>query len=101
MLRKIKSVYIMKDRFHVLLKRKFFNLIKYNKQYQEKLGLSLQDYELFGEIEIEIIPILSLSNRLNNSKFINLDNYNNENYITRFSLDTDWEKALQQVRKNK
>jgi hypothetical protein len=26
---------------------------------------------------------------------------NNENYITRFSLDTDWEKALQQVRKNK
>ena len=70
----------MKNIFRVLLKRKFFNLIKYNKQLQKVLGLSIQDYELLGEIEIEIIPILSLSNDFHNFKFINLDNYNNENY---------------------
>ena len=55
----------------------------------------------------EIVMALFTNASLNNPMFNDTDKdlvlayYNNENYITRFSLDTDWEKALQQVRKNK
>ena len=55
----------------------------------------------------EIVIALFTNASLNNPMFNDTDKdlvlayYNNENYITRFSLDTDWEKALQQVRKNK
>ena len=54
----IKSVYILKRIFNNVVKTKYFNIIKYNKQLQKKLNLIIDDYEdnclLKKIIEIEL-----------------------------------------------
>ena len=57
MLNKIRNKYLLKTIFDNLLELKQFQLIKYNKKIQNKIEISLQDYQLFKKIIIEIIPI--------------------------------------------
>ena len=66
MLNNIKSNYILKIviRNH-LLKKKYFQLVKKNKNLQQKLEINLDDYKeyytrIFNRIEFEIIPISKL-----------------------------------------
>ena len=54
----IKSKYILKLIFGYLKKRRFLELINYNKNIQNKLGIGIKDYynEYINPIIIEIIP---------------------------------------------
>ena len=56
-LNKIRNKYLLKTIFDNLLELKQFQLIKYNKKIQNKIEISLQDFQLFKKIIIEIIPI--------------------------------------------
>ena len=47
----------MKNILSFLSKKKYLSLIKYNKNIQNKLNISLNDYREYNQIEIEIIPI--------------------------------------------
>ena len=53
----IKSKIILKKIFDNIQKKKMFNIIKYNKNMQEKLGIEINDYEKYSNVIIEIIPI--------------------------------------------
>ena len=52
----IKSNYIMQNIFQYLPINKSLNIIKYNKKMRIRLNFSINDYEEFSPIEIEIIP---------------------------------------------
>ena len=71
MLKNFKSKYILQKVFNNLLKKKFLDIIKYNKNIKERINISIKDYkeysEIYSSIEIEIKPI-------NNGygKFINM-----------------------------
>ena len=52
----IKSKYILKKIFDILPEIKMLNIIRYNKNIQKLLNISIEDYEKNGIIEIEIIP---------------------------------------------
>ena len=94
-LNNIKSKYILKEIFNNLLQNTLLRFIKYNNSLQNRLELDLNDYKLYTQIEIEIIP-----KRIDNkNKYINFsnekrayyhiyfnDNKNeiNRNYFTKF-----------------
>ena len=71
----INNKYILKLIFDILPKRKSFDIIHYTKHIQNKIEISLIDYILFSQIEIEIIINPDLCNKKENF-FIN---YNEEN----------------------
>ena len=50
----IKSDYILKKIFFHLKKNKTLSLIKYNKNFQQKLNLNRNDYKEFCDIEIKL-----------------------------------------------
>ena len=54
----IRSKYILKKIFENIQKKKSLNIIKYNKNIQERLEIGIDDYEKYGIVEIEIIPIV-------------------------------------------
>jgi hypothetical protein len=60
-LEKIRSKYILKKIFNHLKTNIKLNIIKYNKETQNKLNLIIKDYkeyqEIYSKIEIEIVPI--------------------------------------------
>ena len=56
MINEIKSKYILQYIFEHVCQRIILNLSKYNKLLQKKMDISLNDYRLFNQIEIEIIP---------------------------------------------
>ena len=80
MFHEIKSKYIFKRLFKYIHERIYLKLLKYNKKLQNKLGLTLDNYKYFGQIEIEIIPINKLYefgnnifiNRLENKSFYHI-----------------------------
>ena len=75
-LNKITSKFILKKVFAVLSKGSMLKILKYNKHFQEMIGIKLQDFKDYSEIiELEIIPV---SNKL--GKFINISNDNKEYY---------------------
>ena len=52
---KIKSKYILKSIFDILIEKKFLQIIIYNKKLQKKLDKKINDYKYeFLKIEIEI-----------------------------------------------
>ena len=72
----IKSIYIFMQIFNNLNKKKFLDLIKYNKKIQKRLNITIDNYkEYYESIEIEIIPI---KNEI--SQFINISNEEQEKY---------------------
>ena len=50
----IKSKYILRNIFQNLTQRKFLDIVHYNKQIKQKIDISLVDYILFSQIEIEL-----------------------------------------------
>ena len=54
--RTIKSKYILKQIFDILQEFKMLNIIRYNKNLQKLLNITIEDYKKNGIIEIEIIP---------------------------------------------
>ena len=52
---KIKSKYILKSIFDILIEKKFLQIIIYNKKLQKKLDKKINDYKYeYLKIEIEI-----------------------------------------------
>ena len=83
MLNKIRNKYLLKAIFDNLLELKQFQLIKYNKKIQNKIEISLQDYQLFKKIIIEIIPI----KKNDKNKFINIPKEKKNYYHIYFNKD--------------
>jgi len=54
---KIKSKFLLKQIFDRLNPKKTLEIIKYNKNIQEKLDIGINDYKTYKKIEIEITPI--------------------------------------------
>jgi len=82
-LNKIRNKYLLKTIFDNLLELKQFQLIKYNKKIQNKIEISLQDYQLFKKIIIEIIPI----KKNDKNKFINIPKEKKNYYHIYFNKD--------------
>ena len=59
-LENIKSKLILKTIFNKINKVKLFNIIRFNKKIQNKIGINIKDYQNYSEnytpIKIEIIP---------------------------------------------
>ena len=53
---KVKSKYILKLIFDHLQKCKLLSIIKYNKNIQNRIDISLIDYKKFLQIEIKVYP---------------------------------------------
>ena len=73
----LKSDYFLQLLFDNLMKKKSFNIIKYNKNIKDRIIISIKDYkeysEIYSSIEIEIIPAKDQY-----SNFINMNE--NETY---------------------
>ena len=67
LIKNIKSIQIFKKIFNIISKKIFFQVIKYNKNIQNKLNIYSEDYKELCEIEIEIKPKLNEF-----GKFINI-----------------------------
>ena len=67
----LKNDYFLQKLFNNLLKKKFLDIIKYNKNIKERINISIKDYkeysEIYSSIEIEIKPIIN-----NYGKFIDM-----------------------------
>ena len=67
----IKSKYIIKNIFNILIPKKLLKIIQYNKQLQEISNKSINDYiELYSTIEIELTLVSNIKEKEN--IFINL-----------------------------
>ena len=67
-LKNIKSKFTLKKIFSILNKKKYLNIIKHSKKLQNRLDITIDDFEEFIPIEIEIIPVKIIF-----GKFINID----------------------------
>ena len=74
---KIKSKFVLKRIFQNIKENKFLDMIRYNKIFQKKFNISIQNYREYNQIEIELKQIIHSDK---NSKFINID-IMNEPYI--------------------
>ena len=85
----IHSNYILKIIFHYLDKKTYCQIIRYNKNLQSKLNISIIDYKLlykeYSKIELEIIPT---------QKFFSIDdiikmNHNKDFYHINYNYESD------------
>jgi surface protein len=73
----LKSDYFLRKLFDILNKNKTLNIVKYNKNLQKRLYISINDYRECSEIEIE----LKLDkNKVGKYKFINIPKEDKEYY---------------------
>ena len=86
---KIRSNYIKKKIFKNISEKKCLQLLKFNKNIQNILHMSIKDYKLYNQIEIELIPRINSNDEdifINISKkdkpFIHI--YINDNYLKKF-----------------
>ena len=81
----LKNDYFLQKLFHILLKKKSLDIIKYNKKIKERINISIKDYkeysEIYSSIEIEIKPV---NNKFGN--FINM-NENDKKYYHIYFTD--------------
>ena len=82
----VKNKYILKIIIHKLQKKKFLEIIKYNKKVQNRLNIDINDYkkycEEFSKIEIELIIAKN-----NYSSFINISEEDKPYYHIYFNDD--------------
>ena len=75
----IKSDFFLRKVFDGLIKKKSLEIVKYNKNNQKRLNLSINDYknysEKFSSIEIEIVPF-----QIDYGKFIHIENEEDKKY---------------------
>ena len=74
-LKKIKSDYILKKLFNMMEKYISLKIIRYNKNLQKRLNISIEDYKLYSTIEIE----LKIKDN-DYGHFINISNKEEEKY---------------------
>ena len=95
----IRSSYILQMIFDILRKKKSLYIIKYNKNIQNRLNISIKDYKEYSEInspiEIEIIPISGIL-----SKYIRI-NQNEEKYFHIYINNSKEEIKRNYIEKNK
>ena len=81
---KVKSKYIVKHLFNYLKKDRAYNIIKYNKNLQDKLEISLKDYQICSEK----FTTIKISIKLAQNKygtFINILNHHESFYHIYFN----------------
>ena len=80
----LKSNYFLQKIFDNLKRKKWLEIIKYNKNIKNRINLNINDYkeysEIYSSIEIEIIPV---KNKY--SKFININEENKSYYHIYFN----------------
>ena len=77
---KIRSKYILKKIIENIKENKLLDIIKYNKIFQNKFNISIQNYIEYNQIEFQLKPI----EFSRNDKFINID-IMNQPYIHIYS----------------
>ena len=86
----IRSKYILKKIFEILEENKILGIVKLNKQIQNLLNISLKNYRLYSQIEIDIKP-KALPIGINMT-FINIIDENNKPYFHIFFNDSKKEE---------
>ena len=76
----VKSNFILKKIFDFLRKNKSLNIIKCNKKLQERLNLSINNYEEYFQLYTPIEIELKFDDNKYYSKFINIDDKQKEYY---------------------
>ena len=80
----LKNDYFLQKLFHILLKKKSLDIIKYNKKIKERINISIKDYkeysEIYSSIEIELKPA---NNKY--GKFINMNEGDEKYYHIYFN----------------
>ena len=81
-----------------LLNQQSYAMYKFVNLFVEKLASGKKKQQ---EVVMAVFKAASINNPLFNDEDTSLVHayYNNENYVTQFSLDTDWVKALEEVQK--
>ena len=86
--KKLKNDYFLRKLFNILLKKKYLDIIKYNKNINDRLNISIKDYkeysEIYSSIEIELKPA---NNKY--GKFINIDKENEIYYHIYFNNEKE------------
>ena len=75
-LNNIKSKYILKQILNNIYIKKSFEIIRYNKNIQNALDISVNDYKNLTDIEIDIIPM-----KHSGGNFINIDKEEDKKYF--------------------
>ena len=88
----IKSKIILKKIFKNIENKIWLKTIKYNKNLQNKLDISIEDYKKYNQIEFEIEPNNKFDKIFINCKvefdpFIHISIDNNKNYLNTFIID--------------
>ena len=97
---KIKSEYLVDIIFDILTKKKHLEIIKYNKNIQRRLNITINDYKNFSELYTPIVLELKPIIKSNNNKFIHISNKREESFyhiyfndsteeIKRYNLNED------------
>lgn len=95
----MKTKETMPDSAVTVLDYQAFAMYEFVNLYMDKIGKTEKKKE-----KTAILNIFK-SASINNPRFFDMDKplvlsyYNNENYLTQFSLDTDWVKALAEAKK--
>ena len=74
-LNKIKNKYLLMQLLENISERRLLNIIKYNKSLQLRLEISIDTYEEFSNIELDIIP----------SEYNAMTRFHKQTLYTRFS----------------
>ena len=91
----IKSKLIFRKIFCNILEKKLLNIIRFNKNFQNKLNKNIIDYKkIYLKIEIEIIP-----HKYSYGKFINIDKDNRQYYHIYFN-DNEEEAKINVIPEN-
>jgi len=90
----LKSIYILRKIFDNTFKKVELKIIKYNKDIQQRLDITLNNYKKYSEIEIEIIPCKEKCGKFINIKYKYQQYYhiffdNNKEEIKRYKLIKD------------
>ena len=93
--KKLRSKYILQTLFNKLEKNKIFEIIRYNKNLQKRLNITIIDYKDFSEqIEIEIITVkckydIFINIKEEDKKYYHIYFNNNKKDIKRNYLNED------------
>ena len=83
----IKNKYILKALFNNIQKIKFLNIIRYNKNIQNKLDVDINTYKEVMKIKLTIE--VCITKRSDNNDFYDLHGYDDVNILDRFDKEEE------------